>query len=412
MSYSINWNNAAVQVITAGLDQVPVVGDLLSHLLEIFWPESQEDIWAQIKDKVTALVDQKITTDDFNRLQAVLGSVSQGGGLQQDMQNFLNAVSTTNNNGEDPKDTWNTANGNFTTNITAFEQDGLELLLLPMFAQVANLHLTLLRDGLALGFCNVSPLRTAIQTYSAHAQKWVKSGHSARAVGNKGFNYLNVFDRDMQTSVLNFSGTWQYFDPTKFPPPVKSLVFPDEIYYTITEMIPSDNGNYDYTLQAAPDGLISSIGVFWLQDIEDNYNLVQGTQLTYDPQGGMPYSGVLVEGGLPPVSQPCDPDNDYYCYNVQPVAVGADNPVTSVSGTYEITGGTYCVDFTFLDGSSTGMIPGQNSQDYPQGFQITPPSGYYLTSIWVPTAWSWYNAAHDMVFGFRLNPVNINSSGT
>jgi hypothetical protein len=34
--YSVNWNNVALQAITAGLDEIPVVGGILSHLLDAF----------------------------------------------------------------------------------------------------------------------------------------------------------------------------------------------------------------------------------------------------------------------------------------------------------------------------------------------------------------------------------------
>ncbi len=407
MSYSVNWNNVALQAVTAGLDEVPVLGGLLSHLVEAFWPESQEDVWSEVKDKVEALIGQAISSDDYDRVQTQLGTNGQDSGLIGVLNSYLGAVSTTDNNGQNPEETWTSANEVFIGAQSAFQQNGIEVLLLPLFAQFANMHLSLLRDGVINKWCAVSELQKRIKDYGAWADKYVAAGHSARSGENKGFNYLNVYDREMQTGVLNFRETWPYFDPTAFPPPVKDIVFTNEVYYTITETMGAAYPGGNYALPITPAGVISDIGVFWMQDLEDNYNLVQGMQITYTTEE-QPYSGILVDGELPPINRTCDPNNDYYCYARQTVAVSPATPIVSVQGVFDAGGGTYCVDFTFKDGSSTGNIPEQAGQDYPHAFTLTPPPGYYLTSIFVPPSdATWYNAAPDVVFGFKLNPVNI-----
>lgn len=406
---SFNWNNAALQVVVTGLNEIPVVGSILGALASIFWPQSQVDVWSEIKDQVQQLIDQQISQDTYDRVQAMLGSAEQGTGLIGVVNNYLGSVSTSNNNGQDPKETWTSANEQFVAASSAFEQQGSELLLLPLFAQMANLHLSLLRDGVLNGYCDDGELQGKIDSYGNWADQWVASGAKDRQANSKGaFNYLNEFDRTMQLGVGNFRELWPYFAPKQFPPPVKNIAFPNEIYYTITELM--GGGSNNYNLPAAPSATIGSVAIYWLQDLYDNYNLVQGTQVSYSDGTDAPYCGVLVGGNPPPVGRRCDPNNDYFCYFRQIVTVNADNPIISVKGVYEATGGIYCTGFGFKDGSTTAEIPQQANQDYPHSYSIDPPSGYYLSSIWVPGQSRWYNSAADMVFGFRLSPADIDAN--
>lgn len=403
--YSVNWNNVALQAITAGLDEIPVVGGILSHLLDAFWPESGEDVWAEIKQNVEQLINQSISQDVYQRVQTALGSPTANSGLAGVMNNYLNSLNAdpTVKNPVPPQTYWADAQDTFTNELAAFQQSGYELLLLPLFAQFANMHLSLLRDGVKEGWYDSSDLQTRINQYTGWVEQWYKPGYSSRAGANKGFNYLNQYVQFMQINVLYYKETWPYFNPAQYPPPVK-VTFTEQTYFTITGSLGRACG--EYSLPATPAGELTNIDVYWLQDLNDNYNLVLGTQANYTGEQ-QPYSGVLIDGGVPPVSKPCNPDNDYYCYFKQGAGVSAGNPVVSVNGTYESTGGVYCINLVYEDGSSTGMIPNQASQDYPLQFSIAPPKGYYLQSVWVPSKWFWYNAAVDMVFGFGFSPPEL-----
>ena len=56
----IDWDNLAKTVITTGLGEIPYVGSSLSSLADILWP-SGDDVWKEIKDKVEALIKEKIS---------------------------------------------------------------------------------------------------------------------------------------------------------------------------------------------------------------------------------------------------------------------------------------------------------------------------------------------------------------
>ena len=102
--YSVDWNNVALQAITAGLDQIPVVGGILSHLVFAFWPASGVDVWAEIKQKVETLVSQQITQAEYSLVQTQLGSASQQSGLVGVLNNYLGSINPDpdQNNGQDP----------------------------------------------------------------------------------------------------------------------------------------------------------------------------------------------------------------------------------------------------------------------------------------------------------------------
>src|ERR1044071_4865416 len=404
--YSVDWNNVALQAITAGLDQIPVVGDILSHLVFAFWPPSGEDVWAEIKQNVEALINQQFTEHECHSVQRKLGSAQASSGLIGNLNSYLLSVSPHNNNKMDPQQAWGEAHEQFVNAQAAFQQSGIELLLLPLFAQFANMHLSLLRDGVQRGWIAEDRLHFRIGSYSDYANKWYQSGYKTRANENKGFNYLNEYIQAMQVSVMNFRETWPYFDPTRFPPPVK-VSFTNQTYFTITGSLGRQSG--DYTLPAVPTDQITNIDVYWMSDLCDDYNFVLGTQVNYaDTQE--PYSGVLVGNAVPPVNTPCDPNNDDYCYYKNGAGVSADNPVVAVQGAYDTTGGTYSVNFIYKNGSSTGEIPSQNQQDYPVSYNIAPPSGYCLSSVWVPPDTFFAGSAVDMVFGFRYIPDDLDQA--
>lgn len=408
--YSVNWNNVALQAITTGLDAVPVVGDILSHLLAAFWPSSGQDVWAEVQQNVQKLINQALTQYQYDQVQTALGSASQNSGLVGVLNTYLGSVTTdkSKNNGMNPQDTFTSANLQFTNSLAAFQQQGAELLLLPLFAQFANMHLSLLRDGVQQGWVNDSVLggsQGRIEQYMGWANEWYQKGYGDRQGSSQDFNYLNQYVQAMQVGVMNFRETWKYFDPTQYKPPVK-VVFTNQTYFTITGQLGMKSAD-QYGLPATPDGDITGVDVFWLLDNCDNYSLLFGTQVNYT-SGQQPYQGVPISSGTPLLSpgQSCDADNYDVCNYKQGFAVNPANPIVSVGGDYNSTGGVYAADFVFKDGSSTGQIPNESGmdEDYKLTFNIAPPAGYYLRSVWTPPQSFYYGSAADMVFGFGYVP--------
>lgn len=55
--------------------QVPLGGTAIDVVFELCWPEKGPDIWALIKDKVSALIDDKIAASDFDKFEGALDGV-------------------------------------------------------------------------------------------------------------------------------------------------------------------------------------------------------------------------------------------------------------------------------------------------------------------------------------------------
>jgi len=64
----IDWDSLAKSVITTGLGEIPYVGSILSALADILWP-SGDDVWTEIKDKVEALIKEKISELVYKQVQ-------------------------------------------------------------------------------------------------------------------------------------------------------------------------------------------------------------------------------------------------------------------------------------------------------------------------------------------------------
>ena len=56
-------------------------------------------------------------------------------------------------------------------------------------------------------------------------------------------------------------------------------------------------------------------------------------------------------------------------------------------------------------------IPAAAYEAYPYPYTVSAPRGFVLCSINVPTASTFYQAAHDIVFGFKLDPAPPPSTG-
>ncbi|KAM0491056.1 hypothetical protein ACHAP8_010944 [Fusarium lateritium] len=64
-------------LVGAVLSEVPLIGSLLSGLLDTFWPGGEKDIWEDIKGRVEALVDDKIEQNEAENIKKQLNSIGR-----------------------------------------------------------------------------------------------------------------------------------------------------------------------------------------------------------------------------------------------------------------------------------------------------------------------------------------------
>jgi delta endotoxin, N-terminal domain len=284
MDDSFNWNSAAEVTITTALAQIPVMGSILSALLRIFWPPSGEEIWAEIKQQVEQLINQAIDQVVYEQVQNSLK------GLNNNMTDYVTTLPT--NDHGTISATWITTDGDFDQQLPNLQTTGYQVLLLPLFAQFANLHLTLLRDSVLFGsqwewnaaYLALVPqkLTRNIATYTTYAQGVYQQGYQNVVSSTKSDNHncqpfrsVNAYVGQMTLSVLDFVQLWPYFDPTTYPKPV--TVYVDREIYSNPVGTCDDSGAIN--LPSPPTQPISQMTVW-------GWDRIDAAQPTYPPGGG------------------------------------------------------------------------------------------------------------------------------
>ena len=244
---SVNWSYDGEQIVAGALGMVPGVGSLLSALTYILWP-STDDVWQDIQQQVEALVQQDLSAYDAQQIADSLQ------GAQNIISQFLNVV-TTDDTGYIVS-AFTSANTVFLDEVPKFQDATYGIVLLPMFVQFANLHLSLLRDAVLFGSqwdlnaAAIAEIQTqlteTIASYTAYAnqtytnsfpyltymsKQWVAPspapspppGSGSLSLGELQFLQDNNYIRQMTGMVLDYVSLWPYFDPstTKYPASVR-----------------------------------------------------------------------------------------------------------------------------------------------------------------------------------------------
>ncbi len=394
--YSIDPNEAAKAVTAAALGAIPEAGELLSLLVEIFWPSESHDneIWDSMESRVEALVNQKIQESVYSQTEADLQ------GLQSVLQEYADSATK----GHTPTftaTTWASARGEFAQRMPHFRVKGSELLLLPLWAQAANMHLSLLRDGVLFGMSwgwndtdhdsVIKELKAAIADYTAWAPRifgWGISGSLGTVDYHRcePFRSSNAFHQQMVPAVLDIAQLWPLFDPTAHPGPAA----PEDVYLTSeiysTPMGTADDSGLFLLPWKHPTQPPAQITV-WAEP-----NLIDAIQVTYPadagPDGVSQTARMGANKGAPAT-----------------IKIAPGNPITTV----DVWAGDVVqgLQFTFKDGTTTthfGSSEGTKAtfdfyQHDPQN-----PSGRILSSIYINGLSHYYNCIDAIVVGFRYEP--------
>lgn len=390
LEYEFDYNNAARVVVSTVLGEVPYVGTLLSALIEIFWPDEKVDVWAEIADRVEALIDKKISAEVMQDVQDALT------GLHNVIDDYVFAAKNFKDDGKYISEKFNVAQGHFLHDLPRFQSKGYEVLLLPLFAQFANLHLGLLRDGAAFGRTwgwsdtIVSDMRQrladGIRSYGEYADKTYGAGYDdtmkkapvdPRRV--EPFNTVNRYVRNMTLTVMDFRNLWQYFDIARYPEPPK--IYLDREIYSEAVGTAYDSRFY---IPTPPKQPIRQVTVW-------GWDRIDAVQVDYPEQGGP--DGVTSTGRM----------GNRGGGSNQPPAGGtfdlSKNPITTVE---TLSGDILnALSFKFADGSSTGRMGGR----YPGGGASTfSYPAQMLSSIKIMGVSRYYGSADCAVFGFKFNP--------
>lgn len=386
---AIDWNDDAKSVVTTGLGMIPEVGDILSCLVDIFWPGSKEDVWGEIKAQVEALVDQKI--DDLV-YQQVTDDLT---GLNNALTDYLNAANS--GDTEATQMYWISTRTVFDTSLPHFQSAGYELLLSPLFAQFANLYLALLRDGAAFGASwgwndayqqqVASDLTNSIQSFIGYANTTFNNGHDNVVKNTKAdyhecqpFKAVNTYTREFTISLLDYMNMWAYYDYTKYPNGTNVLLTRE--IYTDPMGTCDDSGNI--AIPFAPTQRPAELTVW-------GWDRIDAVQLTY-PEGAGP-------GGVTQTPRMGDQDGGS---NQPPHGgvfnIAAENPIIQARATYGSI--VNSLEFLFNDGTTTGMLGGGAGM----GSNDSGLMGYlyqFVSSVHINGISDYYGCADCVVFGFQ-----------
>jgi hypothetical protein len=383
MSY--DWNYAAENAVAGAIGMTPEVGSILSALVYILWPQSGEDVWAEIAEQVEELIDAKIDELVYQQVSDDLA------GLNNVLNDYLATVQTgdiTNTSQQ-----WIIASSLFDEQLPHFQSDGYEVLLLPLFAQFANLNLSLLRDGVLFGAgwgWNQSyqqmiskKLTDSIDNFVYYTnqyyqltrydlQKTKKDNHKCEP-----FRSVNAYEREMTLSVLDFMQLWGYYDPTKYPDPVS--VYLDREIYSDPVGTCDDSGAINIPGRAQQPMIEFTV---WAWD------RIDAVQVTY-PSGAGP-------GAVTQTARMGDKSGG----SNQPPHGGvfkvSGNPVTVAAG---LAGDILnAFTFTFKDGTTTGKLGGNQPGGSKFSFSYT---GEIVSSIHINGVSDFYGSADCAVFGFE-----------
>lgn len=421
--YQIDWNDAAKTALTTGLGMIPEAGEILSALVDIFWPSSGTDVWGQIKDQVEALIDQKIADSVYQQVSEDLL------GLNNAMTLYLNEVKSYNeslqtNPNADPtsvREQWVSTRTVFVNNLPHFQSNGYQLLLLPLFAQFGNLYLSLMRDGVAFGQSwgrsaadhqqdiadlNKDMLTFYQYTYDTYNTAKINLANKTKVNNNlcEPFRTVNTYDRQMILTVMDFANNWAYFDVTQYPQGV-----PAEILFLDREIYSDPYGSCDNSgpivLPAVKPTQFPTNITVW------GFDRIDAVQLTY-PTGSGP-NGVTT---TPRMGD--QPNGTFGGQNYAPHGgsfnLSPNNPIVGAYTTYGLfqnnngTFGPLVAQLAFLYqdwtqtnvmGGTAGSVPGWI---YNSGWVAYPTEA--LSSIHINGVNNVLKTADCIVYGFKFLP--------
>ncbi|MGN6573158.1 MAG: insecticidal delta-endotoxin Cry8Ea1 family protein [Pseudolabrys sp.] len=380
-------NDIIRSIVLAGLSEAPKIGWLLSSLVGSLWPESAEDIWDEIESKVEALIQQQLAQYEYQQIQQDLT------GLQNVINDYTSAVATSQSDPSLISQYWVSAATQFDSVRPHFMAQGYEVLLLPLMAQMANLHLSLIRDGIQFGAkwgwtaaevaAQETKIGQLISTYSDWASTWYQNGLAT--YGGSGWPAQNTYIRQMTLGVTDFAYYWSSFDPAKNPGN-KTLPCP-------TREIYSDPIGYeqDYPIVpvVAPPTRLSNVA-FYGFDFIGQVPIMVGAQNAYDGTWG-PAMGYINNPGVtsaPPLG-----------WNG---AIAHDNPIVIAGGSAgpggSQNGGWTSIWLQFKDGSKIFAGNTNAANTYTLQFD-----GHILSSVTVlqPDPQTGF-IPDGVVYGFRF----------
>ena len=131
--------------------------------------------------------------------------------------------------------------------------------------------------------------------------------------------------------------------------------------------------------------------------------MLGGTNVTYSSGKSSGYTGFLPTNQTPP---PTGTDiYDVGVCSLTNIGVNQSNPIVQVFGKYSADRYLRLLQFYFQSGTRTDFIPAQTDSSGDTSFNVflTPPTGYFLSSVWAPSNPYFYTRASNLVIEFQIH---------
>ncbi|OUB27301.1 hypothetical protein BK708_14220 [Bacillus thuringiensis serovar yunnanensis] len=235
-------------MFTGEATEVPVLS-FLNPIIDVFFPKNEKDVWDQIKPKVEELINEKLderfTEETLNTLVLKLK------GLTKNVETLKENINVLNGKGEHPDNAMigealvqtdkekeqgdvRASVKDVVANINAmseeFKNGKYAVASLPLYTQLANIHIGLLKDlaehGEDWGYTekqqdqNKADLQKAIKTYTNTVYETFNEGlnkmKEKQGMSN-GWDEVNRYVRTMTLTSLDFASQWSIMDVTLYP---------------------------------------------------------------------------------------------------------------------------------------------------------------------------------------------------
>jgi hypothetical protein len=395
--------SAARQGILIAVRTIPSVGAALSKVMELLWPGPHEDVWPRIREQSERLVNQRLAEE---KVKAVKESLL---GIRANMNDYLRAAAVGSNQTDIH---WHTTLSQFRQHEDTFRSEGYELLLLPVFTQMANLYLLLLRDGGLHGrewgwdpahqAEMIASLREKISVFTQYAHNTAQAGlaerrasfqrrdHGPRNPAQRyeyalGWSLYNEYLQELTHSVLDFQALWPYMDVVAYPEG-GNPVFKRQLY------TPATGGSY--TPIAPPAWRSEALGRIrvWAGDRIDAIEAVNGDVST--GRMGSPTGGTL----SPPAGADLATPKTTRVIGYAPP--GRIVPIELRTETIKVPDVLWGLQLEFSTGARSPLLGVQYQPTAVEAFSYGYPD-HMLATVRVMGADGDYGSANCAVFGFR-----------
>ncbi|ANC11094.1 MULTISPECIES: insecticidal delta-endotoxin Cry8Ea1 family protein [Bacillus cereus group] len=215
-----------------GIPFTGAIAEYYKWVVSKLWPSSNSnEIWETFMKKMESLIDRKIAE------HIKKDAISKLKGLQEGLESYMNALESWQRNTRDfqtkllVKDRFVALDMIFKTTIPQFAVKDGEVLLLPIYAQAANLHLYLIKDAQIFGedwgmkqkeinLFHEEQLK-ATGKYINHCLEWYTRELSRLSEDKtaKGWLTYHRFRREMTLILLDLISVFPYYDIRTYPIP-------------------------------------------------------------------------------------------------------------------------------------------------------------------------------------------------